>query len=71
MSKDDLEVVARAIEDALASDDMMPETIARAAIAVDPRVIRLSEALRLICNQTDGSWAIKLARAALAETEKP
>jgi hypothetical protein len=70
MSKHDVEVVARAIEGALASDDKMPESIARAAMAADPRVPRLQEALRLICNQTDGGWAIKLARAALAEADK-
>jgi hypothetical protein len=70
MSKDDVEVVAQAIECALASDNNMPESIACAAMAADPRVARLRDTLRRICNQTDGGWALELARAALAETEK-
>jgi hypothetical protein len=70
MSKD-VEVVIRAIENVLALGNQVPESIARAAMAADPRVNRLREALRLVCNQTDGGWAIKLARAALEEMEKP
>lgn len=70
MSKDDVSVVARAVKDALASDDTTPENVARAAMVADPRVSRLSDALRTVSNQTDGNWAIKLARAALAEIDK-
>ena len=70
MNLDDLGTVARAIEDALASGDGTPTKVARAAMEADPRVFRLTEALRTICLQTDGKWAIKLARAALEEIEK-
>jgi hypothetical protein len=69
MSSDDVNVVVAAVEDLLASHNATPEDIARAAMVADPRVSRLREALRAICNQTDGNWAIKLARAALADSE--
>ena len=71
MSKDDVSVVVRAVEDVLASDNRTPENIARAAMIADPRVSRLREALRRVCKQTDGNWAINLAREALAEIETP
>ena len=53
----------------MSSDDRTPEDLARAAMAVDPRVLRLKEALHGVCNQTDGTWAIMLARDALSEIE--
>lgn len=68
MNLDDVETVAQAIEDALAHD-RTPTKVARAAMAADPRVFRLTEALRTVCRQTDGKWAIKLARDALEEIE--
>ena len=71
MSRDDVSVIVRAVQDVLASGNMTPENIARAAMIADPRVSRLSEALRRICKQTDGNWAINLAREALAEIETP
>ena len=71
MSKDDVSVVVRAVQDVLASDNRTPENIARAAMIADPRVSRLREALRRVCKQTDGNWAINLAREALAEFETP
>jgi len=71
MSKDDVSVVVRAVQDVLASDNRTPENIARAAMIADPRVSRLREALRRVCKQTDGNWAINLAREALAEIETP
>jgi len=64
-------LVVKAVEDVLASDDRTPDNIARAAMVADPRVFRLRETLRRVCNQTDGNWAIDLARAALVEIEKP
>lgn len=69
VSRDDVKVVAKAIEDALGTDTKMLEHIARVAMAADPRVSRLRDTLHSICNQTDGAWAIKLARAALAELD--
>jgi hypothetical protein len=71
MSRDDVSVVVRAVQDVLASDNRTPENIARAAMIADPRVSRLREALRRVCRQTDGSWAINLAREALADIETP
>ena len=71
MSKDDVSVVVRAVQYVLTSDNRTPEDIARAAMIADPRVSRLKEALRRVCKQTDGNWAINLAREALAEIETP